>query len=157
MDEHQSLNNAQYPLPNQSGARNATPGKTAYQRTVRHISQSPINDPEPVYVTRERYQTLDELKRPRKNMGVATSDPDYLAEAPLSRTSSQAEPIKQRGPRPKQTLTNSARYLQTPKPGKSIFISSTERRRRATRKLILLALIAIALAAIIATVILPNN
>ena len=90
-----------------------------------HISQEPINDAEPEYVTRNRYQTLEESQSARRHMGVASSDPVYLKDAPLSKNSasSQAQtqtPTKQhrRGPRPKQTLTHSSRYLEMPKQGK---------------------------------------
>lgn len=90
-----------------------------------HISQEPINDPEPKYVTRNRYQTLEEAQTGRKHMGFASGDPVYLKDAPLSKNSTASdEPMKasathqQRGPRPKQTLTHSARYLETPKQGK---------------------------------------
>ena len=99
-----------------------------------HISQEPINDPEPEYVTRNRYQTLEDAQTGRKHMGVASGDPVYLKDAPLSKNSAASdEPMKasathqQRGPRPKQTLTHSARYLETPKQGKSIFVSSSKR------------------------------
>lgn len=43
-----------------------------------HISQEPINDPEPEYVTRNRYQTLEDAQTGRKHMGVASGDPVYL-------------------------------------------------------------------------------
>lgn len=113
----------------------------AYSHHAPHRTQSPINDVEPTYVTRERYQTLEQATQSRKHMGVATSDPTYLAEAPLSKADPHAEaptpqPIDRanRGPRPKQQLTHSARYLQTPKPGRSIFISSQAKRKRTIRR-----------------------
>lgn len=78
-----------------------------------HISQEPINDPEPEYVTRNRYQTLEDAQTGRKHMGVASGDPVYLKDAPLSKNSAASdEPLKasaahqQRGSRPKQTITN---------------------------------------------------
>lgn len=116
------------------------PAWQPYARRAPHQTQSPINDVEPTYVTRERYQTLEQASQSRKHMGVATSDPTYLAEAPLSKHGSEATPAPQpidranRGPRPKQTLTHSARYLQTPKPGRSIFISSQAKRKRSIRR-----------------------
>ena len=124
-----------------------------YHRTTHHITQAPIDDVEPPYVTRERYQTLEEVQSSRKHMGVATSDPTYLADAPLSRLKPGAdqprapERVAERGPRAKQTLTHSSRYLQTPKPGRSIFISREVRRKQRTRKAIwvLVALIVIVL------------
>ena len=87
-------------------------------------------------------------------MGVASSDPVYLKDAPLSKNSACSQkqtqtPVKQhrRGPRPKQTLTHSARYLEMPKQGKSIF-TSTNRRRKQHRlqiALLIIAIVAIAL------------
>ena len=113
-----------------------------------HISQEPINDPEPEYVTRNRYQTLEDAQTGRKHMGVASGDPVYLKDAPLSKNSAASdEPMKasdthqQRGPRPKQTLTHSARYLETPKQGKSIFVSSSKRRKQHRLTILLLIIV----------------
>ena len=121
-----------------------------------HISQEPINNPEPKYVTRNRYQTLEEAKTGRKHMGVASGDPVYLKDAPLSKNSAiNAEPTnapaarEHRGPRPKQTLTHSARYLETPKQGKSIFVSSSKRRKKHRLTILLLIIAAIAVALVI--------
>lgn len=62
---------------------------SAYSQPIRyhrpHISQEPINDAEPEYVTRNRYQTLEESQSARRHMGVASSDPVYLKDAPLSK------------------------------------------------------------------------
>ena len=130
----------------------STPQPTRFHRP--HISQEPINDPEPEYVTRNRYQTLEDAQTGRKHMGVALGDPVYLKDAPLSKNSAiNAEPTnapaarEHRGPRPKQTLTHSARYLETPKQGKSIFVSSSKRRKqhRLTILLLIIAIIAVAL------------
>ena len=88
-------------------------------------------------------------------MGVASNDPVYLKDAPLSKNSACSQeqtqtPVKQqqKGPRPKQTLTHSARYLETPKQGKSIFISSSRRRKqhRLQIALLIIAIVAIAMA-----------
>ena len=121
-----------------------------------HISQEPINDSEPEYVTRNRYQTLEDVQTGRKNMGVASGDPVDLKEAPLSKISAENdEPSKtpitrqQRGPRPKQTLTHSARYLETPKQGKSIFVSSRKRRKQHRLTILLLVITVIAIAVVI--------
>lgn len=121
-----------------------------------HISQEPINDPEPKYVTRNRYQTLEEAQTGRKHMGVASGDPVYLKDAPLSKNSADKdEPMResvthqQRGPRPKQTLTHSARYLETPKKGKSIFVSSSKRRKQHRLTILLLIITVIAIAVVI--------
>lgn len=121
-----------------------------------HISQEPINDPEPEYVTRNRYQTLEDTQTGRKHMGVASGDPVYLKDAPLSKNSatndeSENNPTtrEQRGPRPKQTLMHSARYLETPKQGKAIFVSSSRRRKQHRLQLALLIIAAVAIALII--------
>ena len=132
----------------------STPLPTRFHRP--HISQEPINDPEPEYVTRNRYQTLEDTQTGRKHMGIASGDPVYLKDAPLSKNSAiNAEPTdapaarEQRGPRPKQTLTHSARYLETPKQGKSIFVSSRKRRKQHRLQLALLIIAAVAIALII--------
>ena len=126
-----------------------------------HISQEPINDPEPEYVTRNRYQTLEDTQTGRKHMGVASGDPVYLKDAPLSKYSAvsdepmrESAPHQHRGPRPKQTLTHSARYLETPKQGKSIFVSSSKRRKQHRLQLLLLILAAIAVALVIRFIVL---
>ena len=132
----------------------STPQPTRFHRP--HISQEPINDPEPEYVTRNRYQTLEDTQTGRKHMGVASGDPVYLKDAPLSKNSAiNNEPTdapaarEHRGPRPKQTLTHSARYLETPKQGKSIFVSSSKRRRQHRLQLLLLLIAAIVVALVI--------
>lgn len=90
-----------------------------------HISQEPINDPEPEYVTRNRYQTLEDAQTGRKHMGVASGDPVYLKDAPLSKNSAASdEPMKasvtrqQRGPRPKQNLDAFGSLSRNAKTGK---------------------------------------
>ena len=89
-------------------------------------------------------------------MGVASGDPVYLKDAPLSKNSADHdEPMRestthqQRGPRPKQTLTHSARYLETPKKGKSIFVSSSKRRKQHRLTILLLIITVIAIAVVI--------
>lgn len=148
MDD-QTSDNSYEPLQNDSSAYSQP---RRYHRP--HISQEPINDAEPEYVTRNRYQTLEESQSARRHMGVASSDPVYLKDAPLSNNSACSQeqtqtPTKQhrRGPRPKQTLTHSARYLETPKQGKSIFTSSNRRRKqhRLQMPLLIIAIVAIVL------------
>lgn len=139
-------------MPTQSEESTAQPAR--FHRP--HISQEPINDSEPEYVTRNRYRTLEDIQTGRKNMGVASGDPVYLKDAPLSKNSADHDgPMKesatqqQRGPRPKQTLTYSARYLETPKKGKSIFVSSSKRRKQHRLTILLLIIVAIAVALVI--------
>ena len=138
--------------------KESTPQPTRFHRP--HISQEPIIDPEPEYVTKNRCQTLEDAQTGRKHMGVASGDPVYLKDAPLSKNSAiNAEPTnapaarEHRGPRPKQTLTHSARYLETPKQGKAIFISSSRRRKQHRLQLALLIIAAIAIALIIRLII----
>ena len=149
MDD-QNQNNMFMPMQGEESA----PKPTRFHRP--HISQEPINDPEPKYVTRNRYQTLEDAQTGRKHMGVASGDPVYLKDAPLSKNSASNDestnaPVtrQQGGPRPKQTLTHSARYLETPKQGKSIFVSSSKRRRQHRLQLLLLIIVAVAVALVI--------
>ena len=132
----------------------STPQPARFHRP--HISQEPINDPEPEYVTRNRYQTLEDTQTGRKHMGVASGDPVYPKDAPLSKNSAITDdptsaPVtrQQRGPRPKQTLTHSARYLETPKQGKSIFVSSSKQRKQHRLQLALLIIAVAAIALVI--------
>ena len=148
--DNQNQSNTSMPMQREE----AIPQPTRFHRP--HISQEPINDPEPEYVTRNRYQTLEDTQTGRKHMGVASGDPVYLKDAPLSKNSAINDnptnaPVtrQQRGPRPKQTLTHSARYLETPKQGKSIFVSSSKRRKQHRLQLLLLLLAAIAVALVI--------
>ena len=150
MDD-QTTDNSYEPLQNDSSAY-LQPRR--YHRS--HISQDPIDDAEPEYVTRNRYQTLEESQSGRRHMGVASSDPVYLKDAPLSKNSACSQeqtqtPVKQqqRGPRPKQTLTHSARYLETPKQGKSIFISSSGRRKQHRLQIALLIIAIVGIAMVI--------
>lgn len=149
MDD-QNQNNMFMPVQREE----STPQPTRFHRP--HISQEPINDSEPEYVTRNRYQTLEDAQTGRKHMGVASGDPVYLKDAPLSKNSAVNDESKnkpktreRRGPRPKQTLTHSARYLETPKQGKSIFVSSSKRRKQHRLQLLLLILAVIAVALVI--------
>lgn len=150
MDD-QTSDNSYEPLQNNSSVH---PQPMRYHRP--HISQDPIDNAEPEYVTRNRYQTLEEVQSGRRHMGVASSDPVYLKDVPLSKNSACSQeqtqtPTKQprRGPRPKQTLTHSARYLETPKQGKSIFTSSNRRRKRHRLQMALLIIAVMAIALVI--------
>lgn len=103
----------------------------------------------------------------RKHMGTATSDPDYLTPTGFEHGRSEAltayENARREGsggarktPAPGKRRMKDARaggqlhydrYLSTPKPGRSIFISQQDRqRRRLQRVLAVLILLAIALA-----------
>lgn len=144
MDDYANSTNgydqAQAPRPSNGSAGNRVP----YRRQVPHITQEPIDDVEPQYVTRERYVTLEESRGGRRrHMGTAVSDPEYLTQP------KGAAPGTGAGATGQRTITHSGRYLQTPKPGKSIFTSQKERARQRTRRvvvaLILLAVIVVAI------------
>lgn len=128
--------------PRDSATPEAHP--SSYRRTRPHVTQEPIDDVEPEYVTRERYVTLDQQKSGHRHMGVATSDPQYLD--PVGRNPRQSRPApnatSQRG-------TNYARYLQTPKPGKSIFIARRNKARRRIRIVLAAAAIIIIITVIV--------
>lgn len=89
-------------------------------------------------------------QRARKHMGTATSDPEYLPQTEFQRQcaadpDARQTPIRDaRAPQRSKTLRYD-RYLQTPRPGRSIFTSPQARRQRHARIIVLIALIAIAL------------
>ncbi len=124
----------------------------SFQRQTPHVTQAPIDNVEPHYITRERYVTLEESQGQgrRRHMGVATSNPSYLpktemqmrldAERSAAESRQPAHRIQQPSdPNQPRALTNSSRYLQTPKPGRSIFTTQRDRERRRHR--LVLALI----------------
>lgn len=132
--------------PTQTGYESAdsvvnTAGYTPYRRQVSHITQEPIDDVEPQYVTRQHYVTLEESRnKKRKHMGTAVDDPEYLPQGPSAGGGALA-------PDGRRTITHSARYLQTPKAGKSIFTSQKERARKRKQHMVL-ALVVLAVIAI---------
>lgn len=112
-------------------ARTARP---PFQRVTHHITQDPIDDVEPEYVTRDRYETLEQASSHRRHMGTVGESPDYLASLAGN---------EGRG----QRRLHYERYLETPKPGKSIFTSHRARKQRRAHFIILLiALLAVILA-----------
>lgn len=141
MDDYANSTNAYDQAQPAGSAGNRVP----YRRQVPHITQEPIDDVEPQYVTRERYVTLEESRAGRRrHMGTAVSDPDYLSQ--LTGDMGANPGASGTG---QHAITHSARYLQTPKPGKSIFTSQKARARQHTRRvvaaLILLAVIVVAI------------
>lgn len=128
----------------------------AYRRQRPHLTQAPIDNVEPDYSTIERYTTLEQQRSgKRQHMGTATSDPEYLPQTDFQMRRDQRQnggegqmapqrPRQEHAGSPKQSL-HYERYLQTPKPGKSIFTSRQDRQRRRTHRvlavLILLAVI----------------
>lgn len=129
------------------------PERQPYHHTRPHITQEPITDDPTRYVTRDRYTTLDAAPARRRHMGVATADPQYLP--PTGQRGDRA-----RGPRPangsagapagsgdRRQQLHYERYLEMPKPGRSIFTSQQHRsRQRAKRMLAVLIVLAIILA-----------
>lgn len=124
-----------------------------YRRQVHHITQEPIDDVEPRYVTLNRYETLEQRGARRgagapggspsprsganhKHMGVATSDPSYMP------TAEPAHRVGAAGPAP----INYSRYLETPKPGKTIFAG---RGRRKSPKRFIPVVVVVVVAALI--------
>lgn len=148
MDEH--TGNIPIP-PHQNDHAGAETPQPVFHRSTRHITQEPIDDVEPEYVTRQRYQTLEEARSRRVHMGTASNDADYLPAAHGAARSGSALPrqLKEKtGPKGPRKL-HYERYLETPKPGKSIFTSRRERGQR--RAHLIIGIIAL-LAAILAVV-----
>lgn len=128
MDDYANSTNG-YDRTQATRPADGTVNRAPYRRQVPHITQEPIDDVEPQYVTRERYVTLEESRGGRRrHMGTAVSDPEYLVQ-PTGTTGSV-------GADGKRAITHSGRYLQTPKPGKSIFTSQKERARQRTRRIV---------------------
>lgn len=125
-----------------------TPTQTTYRRQTPHISQEPIDDVEPQYVTRERYQTLEQARGNRRHMGTATSDPDYLTPVNNGARGRAKAPVATG----QQKTLHYERYLQTPKGGKSIFVSRQERARKRNRR-ILIGLVALIVVVVVILVV----
>lgn len=140
----------------------ATPSRP-YHRRVPHVTQSPINDVEPEYATINRYATLDQQRtayaeqraeRGRRHMGTATSDADYLPLTDFQKQQDRAAAIAARGQGKEPNSSSPAlasdetgaaprslhasRYLQTPKSGRSIFVSRQARQQKRLKALLLL-------------------
>ena len=79
--QHRRISSVDAPSPAAQPAE-SQPQPQPFHRTVPHVTQEPINDVEPEYVTRNRYMTLEEAQRRpgRKHMGVAVGDNDYLGQ-----------------------------------------------------------------------------
>lgn len=116
----------------------------------RHITQPSINDTEAEYITRERYTTLEEQRRARggrrRHMGTADAEAEYLQPVNPKQARRQAAAPSGQGKRP---LAHYDRYLQTPKPGHSIFTSQQHRQRRKMRLMVVaIVLLALVVAAV---------
>ena len=75
-------------------------------------------------------------------MGTATSDPQYLSPTGYEKNG-RFSPNEAKGRDNGRSAVHYERYLQTPKPGKSIFISRQERARKRNRRLLLAAIIVV--------------
>lgn len=142
---------------NQSNAAGQQEPGRRYVRQRPHTTQSPINDADPEYVTRERYQTLEQSNQParaHRDMGRATSNPEYMPPIEVTGTAQAPRPSGPAHPMSKPTgknrpITHSDRYLQTPKPGRSIFTSQYDRRRARNKRLIIAAVIIVIVLAVV--------
>lgn len=90
--------------------------------------------------------------RPRKHMGTASSDPEYLPQTAFQKEraadpNARQTPIRDaRAPQRSGTVRYD-RYLQTPKPGRAIF-SNPQTRRRQRQHLAIIVVLFIALVAV---------
>lgn len=124
-----------------ANATTASGGSAPYRRATSHISQAPINDVETEYVMPNRYTTVDQARPGRRHMGVATSDPNYLKPANGGRINRGNLHDTDRSAKPRNGSLHYDRYLQTPKSGKSIFVSQQRRQRQRVQRFILIAAI----------------
>ena len=140
-------------------------GRTEYRRQVPHITQEPIDDIETEYeyVMPNRYGTADQATGTQhRHMGVATSEPEYLPRTgPQVRQRTGQEPVAQggnkhaagrQGGRKGDSLDY--RYLETPRSGKSIFISREERRRKRNQKIAAVVAVAAVIVIVVCLVVL---
>lgn len=145
------------------GAPDASP-RVPYQRSRPHVSQAPITDAEPQYVMPNRYVSVEQAhaNRPRKHMGVASSDPEYLPATgkgasggyiPPSSPTLRIRANERGGAGPAaggQTgQLHYDRYLQVPKKGHAIFSSRQSRQRRRIQLLLAVLIVAAVVLALV--------
>ena len=130
--------------------------QTPYQRQTPHISQEPIDDIPTEYVMPNRYTTVEQAsaQHGRRNMGVASNDPDYLPRTPDPSRGATDAPTKVKQPKTSASAFNYDRYLQTPKSGKSIFTSRQRRRKKRIHQAAIVAAVAAVIAIVIALILL---
>ena len=119
----------------------ANPGSPAMTQN------SPVVDPDGA-ASASRQPLVPRSHRPRKHMGTATSDPDYLPPVTRDASAREQEPTVRPARQPREQSVNYARYLEVPRSTKAIFT----RRERAQRRAHLL--IGLAIAVIILVVLL---
>lgn len=125
--------------------------RAEYRRQVPHVSQAPINDVEPEYGSVNHYTTLDQQRSGRRHMGTASSDPEYLPQTEFQKRKAQdpdarVTPIRDATAPRRSGTVNYDRYLQTPKPRRSIFTSQQARKHQAHVRLLVAALIVVLVA-----------
>ena len=137
--------------------------RTEYHRQTPHITQEPIDDIDTEYVMPNRYTTVDQASASHhKHMGVASSEPEYLPRTGPQVRERQGQAQDQGATQDgsakhfnnsgKQSGTpDYSRYLETPKSGRSIFISPKERRRKRNQKIA--AVVAVAAVVVIVVLI----
>lgn len=128
----------------------AAGGRGAYRRQTPHVTQEPIVDESLRQASDEMAPlTAPAATRRRRHMGTATSDPQYLPPTEHAHGTRRQAPRDASAPNaaPRQEL-HYERYLESPKPGKSIFTARQQRSRR-TRLMIALILLVIVLAALV--------
>ena len=152
MGEQDQTNSSSYTTEFQAAQTPADPQsqRSPYHRP--HISQEPIDDIPTEYVMPNRYTTVEQASAPhgRRNMGVASNDPDYLPRTPGPARDGSEAPTKVRQPKTSASAFTYDRYLQTPKSGKSIFTSRQRRRQKRLHRVVAVAAVAAVVALIIA-------
>ena len=134
-----------------TGRREVAPdGRAMYRRQTPHVTQEPIVDESLRPLPGEMAPgAAPAATRRRRHMGTATSDPQYLPPTDSARGTRRQAPRDPSAPdaAPRQEL-HFERYLESPKPGKSIFTARQQRSRR-TRLMVALILLAVVLAALV--------
>lgn len=147
MDDRTGANGpTPYPEQLRDHAEPASP--TPYQRPMGQAAGVPFDDmPAPDMPAQEYREVPYRTSAPRKHMGVATSDPDYLPVTDPRGQAGRPGPAHPISADAKNHPLHYDRYLELPKRGKSIFISRRERKqRRAHIAILVIALLAIILA-----------
>lgn len=104
---------------------------------------SPIADPDSA-ASAAHQLFAPRSHRPRKHMGTATSDPDYLPPVTHDASAREQEPTVRPVRQHRGQPVNYARYLEVPK-SKNVIFTRRERAQRRTHLLIALAVAAIIL------------
>lgn len=129
--------------PNEPTRRDAAPSPNAFradpQRTGRRHMGVASSDPQYLPLTPQEQARERAIARDQQRAQNAGQQPDARNAPPRP-----AHPMQAVQPGTHRSLQHSARYLSTPKPGKTIFKSRYEKQRRHT-KAVLLAVLALAI------------